>query len=116
MRFHHTLVHWFPRVLAVVFILFLSMFALDSFQGEQSFWMKLGAFLIHLIPSVLVLVTAIVAWKHERTGGILFIGLSVLFVLISRAEVTTLLLIPGPLILIGILFILDSLLERKVDH
>ena len=116
MSIHHTLVHWFPRALVVLFILFLSLFAFDAFQGDQSFWMKLGGFFIHLIPSILVLITALVAWKHERTGGILFIGLSVLFVVIARAEVATLLLIPGPLILIGILFILDSYLEKKVNH
>ncbi len=46
---------WTPRILMILFIGFISLFALDSFAGNQSFPEKIGGFIIHLIPSAVLL-------------------------------------------------------------
>ena len=55
------------------FILFVSLFAADAFSPGLTIWQQLGAFVIHLIPSFILLTFLIVAWKWELIGGIIFI-------------------------------------------
>ena len=64
--------YWLPRILCIVAILFVSMFALDAFSSEESFIVQLGDFIMHLIPSFVLLFLLIVAWKKEFLGGIIF--------------------------------------------
>jgi len=66
---------WFARILAIAAILFISLFALDVFEGTQSFGIKLLAFLKHNIPDFLFLIALIVSWKNKLAGGIFFIVL-----------------------------------------
>lgn len=67
------LFHWVPRILCILAILFISMFALDSFTPGLTIWQQLGAFFIHLIPSYILIALLIIAWKWEYFGGIIFI-------------------------------------------
>jgi hypothetical protein len=119
------LFHWIPRILCIIAILFISMFALDSFSEGTSFWTQLGAFLIHLIPSFFLLIILIVSWRWELTGGILFmvIGLGLTpfvyhlnynmnnSVLMSLGIV---LMITIPFVVVGALFIMSYNLKRKI--
>ncbi|HOY84776.1 MAG TPA: hypothetical protein PLQ80_05735 [Candidatus Syntrophosphaera sp.] len=41
---------WIPRILILLLGLFMSLFSLDVFGGEESFWRQLGGFFIHNIP------------------------------------------------------------------
>ena len=68
-----TVIHWVPRILCILAILFISMFALDSFTPGLTIWQQIGAFLIHLIPSFILVALLIVTWKWEYIGGIIFI-------------------------------------------
>ncbi len=63
---------WTPRVISIGFVLFLSLFALDAFSGGP-WWAMLGAFLIHLIPSFLLLGAVAIAWRHEWFGALVFL-------------------------------------------
>ena len=65
--------HWLPRIICILALLFISMFAADSFAPGQTIWQQIGAFLIHLIPSFILLALLIAAWKWEFIGGIIFI-------------------------------------------
>jgi len=92
--------HWTPRVLAILFALFLSVFALDAF-GEG-----IVALLMHLVPSLFVVAALAIAWKHERLGAALFLALGAAYVALAwgRFAPITLVAIAGPLALAGILF------------
>lgn len=72
MKASHTIFYWLPRILCILGILFISMFALDAFSSEESFIVQLGDFIMHLIPSFVLLFLLIVAWKKEFLGGIIF--------------------------------------------
>ena len=51
--------HWLPRILCILSILFISMFALDAFAPNLTIWQQITDFLIHLIPSFILLLPKI---------------------------------------------------------
>ena len=72
MKYSPKVFYWLPRILAILAILFISMFALDAFSSDDSFIVQLGDFIMHLIPSFVLLFTLILSWKRELLGGIIF--------------------------------------------
>ncbi len=73
---------WIPRILAIAFALFISMFALDVFSEGYGFPEVLLALFMHLIPTFLIIGVTMVAWKRMNLGGSLFVVLA-LFSLIQ---------------------------------
>ena len=109
---------WAPRIIAIMAILFVSLFALDAFQPELTFQEQILGFLIHMIPSFILIVVLILAWKWEVFGGILFllIGLGMSpFIFINnyrhnQSVGLSLVIIASlclPFVLAGVLFILS---------
>ena len=116
--------HWIPRVLCILAILFLSMFALDSFAPGLSVWEQIRDFLIHLIPSYVLIAILVVAWKWEKIGGIILmvvgLGFSPSIFLLNYHRSGSIwialgivLVINLPFILIGALFVLSNYLRKK---
>jgi cell division protein FtsW (lipid II flippase) len=68
--------YWLPRILSILFIGFISLFALDVFGQPQWFL----ALLIHLIPSYVLIAVTIIAWKHDLIGALGFFCLALLYV------------------------------------
>ncbi|MCX6266216.1 MAG: hypothetical protein NTW16_02510, partial [Bacteroidetes bacterium] len=110
------MIHWIPRILCILAILFVSMFALDSFAPGMTLWEQIGAFLMHLIPTFVLILFLIVAWKWELIGGIMFliIGLGLLPLIYMMnyqmnhsvwISVSIILMINLPFVLVGILFV-----------
>lgn len=73
-------VYWAPRVLSILFILFLAMFSLDVFEGGRGFWETALAFLMHNIPVFILTAVLIISWKYEIVGGIVFILAGLLYI------------------------------------
>ena len=90
-------IYWLPRILSILFILFISVFALDVF-GEPKWFLAL---LMHLIPSFILIILTIIAWKNEKLGGSIFIIIGFFLLISSRFES---LIISIPAIVIGALF------------
>jgi hypothetical protein len=109
------LLFWTPRILSILFILFISMFALDIFEGDYGFWGTIIGLFMHLIPSFIMIILLVIAWKWEKIGGWAFVILAVLFTLHFRAynSISSFMLISFPVLLIGILFILEGVMKRK---
>ncbi|MCC7504384.1 MAG: hypothetical protein IT259_03740 [Saprospiraceae bacterium] len=101
---------WFPRLLAVAFALFLSVFALDAWDGKSTFLHQLGAFLIHLIPSAVILGALYVAWKWRIIGGLLFMVIGMVFTVYFGAwrETELFLMLALPLFVAGVMFIFSN--------
>ncbi len=112
------LLYWTPRILTIIFILFLGLFALDSFEGDQSMIKKIGGFFIHLIPNFVLILILVVAWKHEWVGTLAYIIVSILYIIMfwGRFPLTTYLIISGPLFLIAILFWFNWMNRKKLDY
>jgi hypothetical protein len=101
--------YWTPRILSILFALFVSLFALDVFGAGYSFWETLLALLIHLIPIYVILIVLAISWRWEWIGGALFISLAALYLVISWGQFpwSTYLVMSGPPFLVGILFIIN---------
>lgn len=125
MIFTTRLFHWLPRVICILAILFVSMFAADAFEEGRSFGQNIAAFLAHLIPSFILLGLLLIAWKWEYAGGIIFtligIGMSPVIYLhnynvnhFAIGEcVSVVMMICFPFIVAGVLFIVSHFMKRK---
>lgn len=96
--------YFLPRFLAVLFVLFISMFALDVF-GEERWFLAL---IIHLIPSIILVIATTIAWRNSRLGALIFIILSLIFALFFHSA-----LIGFPLFVIAALFLWQSLVNKS---
>ena len=124
MKISLKVLHWLPRVICILAILFVSMFALDAFSPNLTIWQQIGAFIIHLIPSFILLIVLLIAWKWERVVGILFIiiglGLSP-FVFFHNyrmnhsiwMSLVVISVITLPFVIVGILFLISHYRKKK---
>ncbi len=115
--------HWLPRILGILAIGFISLFALDAFNPEHSLGQQLLDFLMHMIPSFVLILVLLLAWKKEIIGGIIFIIIGLAFtpwvfqhnynmnqsvgLTISIVSMITL-----PFVIIGILFVISHRLKK----
>jgi hypothetical protein len=99
---------WTPRVLSILFALFLAVFALDVFSEDRGAWETVAALILHLIPSFLVLALLAVSWRREWIGGVVFLLFGFVYLLFAWGRGfhwTAYLAISGSLFLMGILFL-----------
>jgi hypothetical protein len=105
-----------PRVLGVLYALFIALFALDAI-GEGDFWTSLGAFSIHLIPAAFLLGVVAIAWFHELAGGLIYVALGLAYVLATNGRMapSVYVLITGALLTLGALFLAAWFVQRRGD-
>ena len=103
-----SLLVWTPRVLTILFAIFISVFALDVFGEGYGFWGTIGALSIHLIPTALILLSLALAWRWEWIGTLVYVALGVLYIIVAwgRFPFSVYVAISGPLFLIGFLFLM----------
>ena len=114
--------YWGPRVLSIEFIAFLSMFALDVFDGSNGFWKTVLALTMHLIPSFVLIGALVLAWKWEWIGAALYAAAGVLHILLisgrplpNHIKLSWGLMIAGPAFLIAALFLANWLKRGESD-
>lgn len=114
------LIYWTPRILSIMFILFLALFSLDVFEPGMSIGQMLIGFFMHNIPSMVLAAVLIIAWKYEIVGGIAYIlaGLLYIFMLFFRNQfqlymISWSLTIAGPAFFIGALFLAGWFKKKK---
>jgi len=101
--------YWLPRILSVIFIIAISAFALDSFSSGYIWWQAILAFIIHLIPSFILIGILLIAWKKPMIGGLLLVFISLVFIALSIIKgIISFLILSGPLFLIGVLFLIEE--------
>lgn len=105
---------WTPRVLTIIFIVFLSLLAIDVFE-EFTFPEVLVALFMHLIPSLILVVLLIFAWRNPKWGGWPFIiaGLVSIYFFKTYEDIINFLIVSFPAILIGLMFYFPSLKKKN---
>ena len=101
------------RILALVWAAFWSAFGLLSGIGEGG---DLPAVLRHtLVPGLVLLAAAVIAWRWERAGGLLLAlaGLATLFMYPFAMTAGGFLALPLPGIVAGALFWIAWLAQRR---
>ncbi len=97
---------WTPRIAGILFILFLSLFALDVFDMGLGFWETLLALFMHLIPSIILTIALALAWKWEWVGALAFLGWPVWYLIAARGfHWSVYVIVAGIPALIGLLFL-----------
>ncbi len=117
--------HWLPRIICTGAIFFISIFAADASVPGLSLWKQIGDFFLHLIPSFILIIFLLIAWKWELAGGIFFlvigIGMSPVIFLHNQNVnhfpvhecIMSVLLVTFPFIVAGIMFIISYLVKKK---
>jgi hypothetical protein len=108
------LLFWSPRIICILFALFLSLFALDVFGESHGVWKTILALSIHLIPTYIVIAVLIASWRWEWIGGILFIFLGILYFAMWHGHWSAYLIISGPLFVLGGLFFLNWYFHEEI--
>lgn len=104
------IIHWAPRIAAILIIFFISLFSLDVFETQATPLQLLGGFLVHNIPSIVMIVLLVFAWKRPAVGFYAFIVAGLLFAAFfvrSFYALPNLLLFVLPILLIACLFYAD---------
>jgi len=111
--------YWAPRILSILFILFLSLFSLDIFGNNYTFWETVVGLFMHNLPSLVLLIVLLISWKHELVGGVAFILAGLLYIVSTFMRVpwylalSWSLIIAGPAFLIGILWIINWIKKKR---
>jgi hypothetical protein len=111
--------YWAPRIMSIIFVLFLMMFSLDVFDMNLGFWGTIVGLLMHNIPALILLALVIISWKHEIVGAITFILAGILYIILLLInpfewyQLVWAVQISGPAFLVGILFLIGWLKKKK---
>ena len=105
------IIFWSPRVLAIFLAIFLSIFALDVFSEGYGFGKTILALIIHLVPTYIIIIALVIAWRWEGFGAILFMALPLIYLVMSRGRSW---IISGPMFLVGILFLLNWIYKAQM--
>ena len=107
---------WTPRIAGILFILFISLFALDIFDLQLGFWGTVVGLFMHLIPSILLTIAIVIAWKREWFGALLFIGWAIWYVSFFMRGFDWIVygLIAGLPALIGLLFLVGWIWRKQI--
>ena len=112
--------YWTPRILSILFLLFLAMFSLDVFDSASGFGDILIGLFMHNIPVLILLVVLLISWRYEWVGGIAFIlaGIAYITLLLMKSQLEWYMLswavtISGPAFVIGILWFLNWKKKRR---
>lgn len=113
---------WSPRILAILMILFLLMLSLDVFDGSTSPAETALGFLIHNVPTLILMIVLAIAWNHELVGAIAFYTSGLVYVVFAASRAPSWLIglsfslvIAGPAFLIATLFLIGWLRKRNLN-
>ncbi|MCY3001502.1 MAG: hypothetical protein NTV21_06830 [Planctomycetota bacterium] len=95
---------WLPRVLALAFTAFLSLFALDAFEGVEGLAQRAVALAMHLVPTAVCLLLVVLAWRRPWIGAASFGVLAAAYVGIAWSHPSWVLVISGPLALVALAY------------
>lgn len=109
--------YWFPRILAILAILFMMMFSFDTLGADVTLGKKILGFLAHNIPAFVLIIVLVVAWKYEIIGGAIFILLSVAMAVFYKSFSGNpgSLIIIAPFVIAGLMFILHKVLAADKE-
>jgi len=97
---------------AMAYIVFLSLFALDVFSEGYGFGATILALAIHLIPAFVLIAGLILAWRWEWIGAVLFAAAGGLYIatvlplrMSAAMKLNWILTIAGPAFLVSAMFL-----------
>ena len=123
MKKNNKFIYWTPRILCILFLLFLTIFSLDVFDENLGFWGTILGLFMHNIPVFTLAIVLWISWYYEIVGGIVFILAGISFIILTVVReahdpwyiaLAVSLIIAVPAFLIGILFLVGWFKKRKM--
>jgi hypothetical protein len=101
-----SIVQWSARIIGIVFAAFTSIFAADVFSEGYDMPHTLLALFMHLIPTFLIVIVLVVAWRREWIGGVAFLVLGIFYFFSKFGKISWqgFAIIATPLFALAILF------------
>lgn len=124
MKISTRVLHWLPRIICIMGILFISMFSIDALNSELTIWQQILSLSMNLIPSFVLILLLLLSWKRELIGGIIFmiIGLGfspIIFIHNFKMNQSiwmslgVISVITIPFAIVGVLFIVSHYRKKK---
>ncbi len=106
---NRTLLTWAPRILLILFALFLALFSLDVFDEGKGAGAIAVDLLAHNLPSLLLLAILAAAWRRPAIGAFACAALGLFYVAWAWGAfpLSAYLTISGPLFACTLLYALD---------
>lgn len=106
------LVEWSPRVLSMIFIVFIMLFSLDIFEPGVPWYDIIVGLFIHNIPAFILIIILWLSLNKPLIGAITYFLLGVLYIIwvivVTDLEMFgAILAICLPSMIIGILYFID---------
>jgi len=112
--------YWTPRVISILFLLFLALFSLDIFDSCSGFWNCALGLLMHNIPVFILAIILWISWKREWIAALTFFiaGLLYIYLTLFRNNfqvyyLTWIIQISGVAFVIAYLFWLNWIRRKK---
>ena len=112
-------IYWTPRILSIIFLLFLAIFSLDVFEPGLRFSQILLGLFMHNLPVIILFIILWISWKYEIVGGIAFILAGLLYIVLLMRNpfewymLSWVIQISGIAFFIGILFLINWFKNKK---
>ena len=93
---------WLPRIVALLFTVFISLFAFDV--KDEMGQVHMRDLLSHLLPTLFCVLIIIISWKREWIGTLVFFALAIVYAWWASDHVQWILLMGGPMLLLAGLY------------
>jgi len=116
---NRSIYYWLPRILSILFILFIMMFSLDVFDGTSSLGDILIGLFMHNLPAFGMMLITFFAWRNDFVGAIGFGGIGLALIILvniamsGNSDAVGNFVISGPAFVIGVLYLVNWLKSRN---
>lgn len=104
---------WIPRIAGILFALFLTVFSFDVFGQGEPVWKTAMAFIIHNIPTIVLLIVMYFSWRRSWLGAMAFFVLGVVFFLLMPNKAKSIFIVL-PLLITAVLFFLNWVFRSSI--
>lgn len=106
---------WIPRLLLIVFALFLVIFSFDVFEEDKGAVETAIGFVVHNIPSIMLGLLVFAAWRREWIGAVACLLLAIAYIVWGwgRFPIFVYFAMAGPLFLVAVLYTVNWQLRSR---
>jgi hypothetical protein len=91
------------------------LFSFDVIDLGLGFWETVGAWFMHSIPSIVLIIMIVLAWKWEWIGALAFLGVAVWYVLMTRGMQGSVNLVISVIpFILGLLFLTGWIWRKQI--
>ena len=117
------ILHYSPRILSILFCLFIMMFSFDVYDGNSTIPEMLIGFIMHNLPVFGMAIITFFAWNNDLIGGVGFIGISLFFFFLVSSNMNNeggiinpaVIIISLPALLISALYFINFRYNHKKE-